>query len=106
MGGVIVLIELTPEVKLYEQVLEDLRNQVPATLARSGCTQATVSVCRRFNRILVQQLWISSDALDEYLTWRADRGDLMRISEILSEEQKFRIFHVEESASLPAEHAA
>jgi hypothetical protein len=45
--------------------------------------------------ILVQHMWDSIGAVNDYLTWRAERGDLMRISEMLAEEPLYRTFQLD-----------
>ena len=90
------LIELKPEDEFFTCVVNDLKKTMPDTRDYPGCLQADLSVSHRRREVLIHQVWESIGAVNDYLTWRAERGDLMRISEMLAEEQKYRTFQLAE----------
>lgn len=97
MSKVVVLIELKPEDEFFSRVISDLKRCLPGTRDYPGCLQANLSFSHRRKEVLIHQVWDSIGAVNDYLTWRAERGDLMRISEMLAEEQKYRTFQLAET---------
>jgi len=46
------------------------------------------------NEQVVMHIWETPDALEAYLTWRADRGDFLEINEYLEVEQDFKTYQL------------
>lgn len=80
---------LVPEPVFFGSVAADLGLQLLETRGFPGCIKATLAIREELNRIILHQVWETSEARDKYWTWRAERGDLMRIREQLAEEPIF-----------------
>lgn len=59
-----------------------------------GCIEAHAGINRERHEICVFHIWESNDHLEQYLTWRAERGDLDARSATMRREQDFRTYSV------------
>jgi len=59
-----------------------------------GCADAQLFLAPDRNEQVVMHIWDTPDALEAYLTWRADRGDFYKVNELLHDEQEFRTYHL------------
>ncbi|WP_435659694.1 putative quinol monooxygenase [Leisingera caerulea] len=92
----LVLVWLKPLPERFANLAMELREMINETRAFPGCLEASLAVSEEYGEIVIQHAWQSRAAQDRYLEWRADRGDLIRISEMLDEEQYFRTFKLVE----------
>ncbi len=76
----------------YQAVLA----MIPETRSFPGCLQACVGLNQKRLEISVFHLWETTEHLDDYMTWRAERSDLDARSATMRREQEFRTYSVPE----------
>ena len=90
----LVLVGLKPKAEHFDDLASELRGMIAEVREFPGCLEASLGVSEKHREIVIQHVWQSRDAQDQYLEWRAERGDLIRISGMLEEEQHFRTFRL------------
>jgi len=81
-----------PDVDTFDDHANAVLAMIKDTRNFPGCTQAHAGINRERHEIAVFHFWESTDHLDRYLTWRAERGDLDARSATMRREQDFRTF--------------
>jgi len=83
-----------PDEETFEEHASAVLDMLPDTRKFPGCLEAHVGVNQERLEIAVFHLWETTDHLDNYLTWRAERGDFVARSSTMRREQDSRVFSV------------
>lgn len=83
-----------PDEDTFDAHVASILELLPDTRAFAGCIQAHIGVNTDRQEIVIFHIWESQQHLDDYLDWRADRGDLDARSRTMRREQEFRTFSV------------
>lgn len=83
-----------PDEETFDAHVTSVLELLPGTRAFPGCIEAHVGVSAEGQEIAVFHIWESQQHLDDYLNWRADRGDLDARSKTMRREQSFSTFSI------------
>lgn len=90
---------IRPLDECFEELVDEFPSMVEEAKRFPGCIDAFLAISHKRKEILVQHRWKNRDAQNEYLAWRGERGDLMRLSERIKEEPFFRSYSLDISPS-------
>ena len=83
-----------PDVDTFDAHVASVLELLPDTRAFPGCVEAHVGISEERQEIAIFHIWESQQHLEDYLDWRADRGDLDARSNTMRREQSFSTFLV------------
>ncbi|AAV95575.1 hypothetical protein SPO2313 [Ruegeria pomeroyi DSS-3] len=90
----VVIVKSTPQRGKFNAFAELVGKLVSETRDFPGCLGAYLMLAPERNEQVVMHIWETPDALEAYLTWRADRGDFLEINEYLEVEQDFKTYQL------------
>ncbi|KIC25435.1 MULTISPECIES: antibiotic biosynthesis monooxygenase [unclassified Leisingera] len=83
-----------PDIDTFDDHAAAVLAMLPGTREYPGCIKAYAGINRDRYEIAVFHLWETSEHLERYLNWRAERGDLDARSATMRREQDFRTYTV------------
>ncbi|WP_293577128.1 antibiotic biosynthesis monooxygenase family protein [Phaeobacter sp.] len=89
-----VVVSIRPNPEDRDQLIAMLEHMIIKTRAFPGCHTAYLLRSTDDDELQVFHIWDTAEALDNYLTWRAERGDFMDINALISQEQIYRSYLV------------
>ncbi len=90
-----VVVTIRPIPELFEKLAEETRALLPGTRAYPGCLTAHMCLNKERNEMVMFELWESPQTQEDYLTWRAERGDFEKLHAMLDVEPDFCTYCVD-----------
>lgn len=90
----VVVVKSKPARGKFQELAELTKRLILETREFPGCADAQLFLAPDRNEQMVMHIWDTPEALESYLTWRADRGDFYAINELLHDEQEFNTYHL------------
>jgi quinol monooxygenase YgiN len=90
-----VVVTIHPPPETHSDFAKQAGAMTRETRSHPGCLAAHLCDAPERGEIVIFQLWTDSQAQIDYLSWRAEKGDFDKLSELLEIEPDFRTYRCE-----------